>query len=183
MLRVDDKEINKIVKDEKEGYIIDDQVIDDTLCPKCMEKITADTEFCTCGFYVRAAKQSASFSFVFFVVILTAAIGVFLTKSTFIPHIGSEFAEKITDNKINSFASPVIQVQNNLNPYGLNKKIRDVYPQDYKNPNILIIVVKPEYWPSMKETEKKYVKKTISRLWKEAYKGKDPQVRFANSEH
>ncbi len=180
---MDDKQLNNIVEDEKVAYIVDDQVIDDTLCPKCMEKITSDTEFCECGFFVKAAKKSATFSFVFFIIILAIAAGLFLTKSAFIPNIGSEVAGKITDKKITSFASPIIQVQNDLKPFGLNKKIRDIYPQDYKHPNVLIIVIKPEYWPSMKKAEKKYIKKTITKLWKSAYKGEDPQVRFANSAH
>jgi predicted nucleic acid-binding Zn ribbon protein len=177
---LEEDKINKIVEDDDINYIHDQDVIDDTLCPKCMRKITDDKEFCECGFYIEAFRKSSKFAFVFFMIVVVAIAGVILIRTDLLSSLGMKAATKITKKEISFSASPVIQVQAHLKDAGLYASIRDIYQQDYKNPNILIVVIKPERWPTMNQKQKDYIYNTILDLWKEAYKGDDPQVRYAN---
>lgn len=182
MVVLKDKMNNKIVENEDIAYIADEKLIEDSLCPKCMQKISNDTEFCGCGFYVKAAKVSSVFSFVFFLIVSILVFGTLLYKSNFITNMEINVTKKIEEKGMSKTASPVVQVANVLSKSGLNYLIRDVYVQDYKHKNILVIVIKPEYWPTLKPKTKKHIHKKITELWKKAYTGEDPQVRYANPE-
>jgi hypothetical protein len=179
---VDDKKLNDIVTDEDIQYIKDDDVIDDTLCPKCLSSIDKDTEFCECGFFVKASKDAAVYSFVFFILVFVSVVGVVLLNTDFLPSLGIRAAGKITDKQMVSSASPVIMVQNKLQHAGMYSMISDIYQMDYKNPNTLIVVIKPERWPTLKQKQKEYVLNKITDLWTEAYKGENPSVKFANAD-
>ncbi|MEW5821084.1 MAG: hypothetical protein AB1782_12905 [Cyanobacteriota bacterium] len=176
---MNDKNVNKVMGDEEVTYIVDDKVIDDTLCPKCMERISSKTEFCTCGFYVKASKNSEAFSFVFFMIVIVAVVALFFTRTDLLPSIGNKAATKFTKKSMGTTASPIIMVEDHLKDSGLIEKIRDLYQQP-KDKNILMIVVKPEYWSTMKSEEKKYILSSVKSLWKTAYRGEDPQAEFAN---
>lgn len=178
---MEDKELNNILEDEDISYIQDEEVIDDSLCPKCMNKVSENAEFCSCGFYVQAAKRSSVFSFVFFVIIFVVITGLLLINTGILPSLGIKVGSKITKKQMGSSTSPVIRVKGQLKNWGLNEQIRDVYQKDYKNPNVLIVVIQPDHWPAMKEKRKDYILKTISNFWKEAYKGDNPEVIFGNS--
>jgi hypothetical protein len=162
------------------NYIIDDKVIDDSLCPKCFEKIDDDTEFCQCGFYVTAAKNAASYSFMFFLAVAMVSSSLIMSKTGFFGLLGVNVSSKVVNAEMSSVAAPSIQVENTMKTSGMFSMIRNIYPQDYKNKNILIVFVKPEYWPSMKPDDRSKLHNSIEVLWRKAYKGQDPQVRFAN---
>ena len=177
---MDNKDNKKITEDDDINYNFDEEVIEDFLCPKCSEKISEETEFCNCGFYVQAAKNAtkASMAFAFLAIILI--LSLFITQTDFLPSIGIKAANKINKKKMSSFTSPVIQVENDLKNTGLKEVIGNLYQKDINNKNVLIVVIKRDYWPTMKPEAKQYVLTTLENHWKEAYKGKDPQVRFAN---
>lgn len=177
---MDDKENINVTEEDDINYIFDDEVIDDSLCPKCMEKITDKTEFCHCGFYVQAAKNATKASIAFISLIIIIIISIFITQTNLLPSIGIKAAHKINKKKMSSFTSPVIQVENNLKNTGLKDIISNLYQKDINNKNILIVVIKQDYWPTMKPEAKQYVLLMLENYWKDAYKGKDPQVRFAN---
>lgn len=180
MIFVEENITKNILEDEEIRYIADEKLIDDSLCPKCLQKINNDTEFCQCGFYARAAKVSSNFSLVFFLLILVVVAGLILTKTSVLSSLEINMTNKIAEKGMSSTASPVIQVADKLAHSDINYLIRDIYYQDYKNTNKLIVVVKPEYWPAMKPQTKEYVLNTITNLWGKAYKGENPQVKFAN---
>ncbi|MGD9580649.1 MAG: zinc ribbon domain-containing protein [Vampirovibrionia bacterium] len=174
------KEINNSEIDSDLTYVIEDEVIDDTKCPKCNEKINDNIEFCNCGFYIQAANNSRKASILFLSIIIVVIVTLFLTQTNLLPSIGEKAAHKINEKKMSSFASPVMQVENKIKNTGLKNMIGNMYEKDIHNKNILIVVVKPEVWPTMKPEARKYVLKTLENFWKECYKGEDPQVKFAN---
>lgn len=177
---MDEKENINVTEEEEMDYIFDDEVIDDSLCPKCMEKVTDKTEFCHCGFYVQAAKNATKASIALISIVIIIIISIFITQTSLLPSIGIKAAHKINKKKMSSFTSPVIQVENKLKNTGLKDIISNLYQKDINNKNILIVVIKPDYWPTMKSEGKHYVLSTLENYWKDAYKGENPQVKFAN---
>lgn len=173
--------VNKVVEDDNITYIADEEIIDDSLCPKCMEKISDDVEFCSCGFYVKAAKRAGAFSLVFFIIVFLTVAGLVITHSNLLPSIGTKVADKFSEEKFVSSATPIIQIQDHLKDSGLMHKIRDMY-QEPKKRESLVVVIKPEYWSAMKASEKKYILSTIEGLWKNFNQDSKeaPSVRFAN---
>lgn len=177
---MENKDNQNIPEEEDINYIFEGEVIDDSLCPKCQEKISEKTEFCSCGFYIQAAKDATNASIAFATLAIIIIISIFFTQTNLLPSIGIKAAEKINKKKMSSFTSPVIQVENDLKNTGLTEIISNLYQKDINNKNVLIVVIKQDYWPTMKPEAKQYILSALENYWKEAYRGKDPQVKFAN---
>lgn len=173
----------KLPQNEDYSYDVDENLIEDSFCPKCSAAISDKTDFCDCGFYVKASSNATRYGFVLAILLFACIIGVFITKTDYISSIGTNAAKKFTQKKMFKMASPKIQVETQIKSSGLNEQISKIYPKNYKEPNILIVEIYPEVWPVLKPEKRQYIKKTISDMWAEAYKGdKEPVVVFANPE-
>lgn len=172
-----------IVNTEMSPIIFKDKVIEDLICPKCSQKIDEDTDFCSCGFYFKAHKISEVYSFLFTLLgLFLFGIGL-LFITGLLPTINSAISDKFNHQEIMSIASPRMYIETEIKKSDWADVIEDIYQQDYKNKNVLIVVIKPEIWPKLDAQKKTEIYNTINELWKKIYKEKNAVVKFGNPQN
>ena len=166
-------------------YFEKNKIIWDKTCPLCKKYIFNEKDFCECGFFLSAAKNSkywATFMAVWFIIGF-----VFLISIINLINLKNFAYTKINKNKINFHSlSPInIQIFTDLknSPYG--NYIENIYVKQKEN-NKLIVLIKPTSWGIMNTKDKNYLKALIQNKWKILYAQnypnltKKPVVDFAN---
>jgi len=167
-------------------YFEKDNIILDKTCPKCNKILIDEFEFCDCGYYLKAAKNSTLWSLIISVWLI---IGIFV----FITILNVENFSKLSLHKfkyhsesLNSLSHVNIQVITSLKDSYYKDCIQYIYTKP-KQDNELVILVKPMMWNIMSPSEKKNLLSQMDKNWKSLYKqyhpvsSKKPVVSFANN--
>lgn len=174
------------IKNIGENYYFErDNLIVDKFCPNCKKIILKEEDFCECGFFLKAAKNSAYWGVILSVF---TVLGVILLIISINLDNFQEFALNKLDSSKVSFSSitPVnIQVMARLERSKYRDYIQTVYVKP-KVENKLFILVKPNSWDSLNTESKEEILKEVKQVWIEVYKEnhanstQKPEVSFAN---
>lgn len=179
-----DKEEAIPEKDNDEGFneedVTEDTYLDDIICPQCGAEVSPDAEFCDCGFYFKAAKNSGDFVIVLTVIIVALGFLLFLFRFDSINSMVSGVTKNFAPKEIALTTSPIARIKDVLRQKPYYEKFLSVYQKDIKNENILIVVVKPDYWRQLKPEAKEKLISQVEDAWKDVYPGENPQAEFGN---
>lgn len=171
----------------KDIYIEKKGIIQDKRCKNCNKLILKEQDFCECGFFRKAEKDSIywsalllSLTFVFIVI-----IGIIIPYH----YVGHFFQQenKIQKNNINCLSPLNVQIISLLKKTPYYDYIQNVYTEQKKD-NVLLILIKPSFWELMSSEKKQNLIKLVQKYWNNVYKQKHPlskltpTVKYANPE-
>ena len=168
-------------------YFEKNNVILNKTCPLCKKHIFNEKDFCECGFFFKAAKNSrywGTFIIVWLIIIIFSLISI-----VNLINLKNLAFNKIKKDKIAIHSlSPVnIQIFTDLKNSSYGKYIQNIYVKPEEN-NKLIVLIKPTFWAIMTLKEKNSLKNLILNKWKTLYSqnypeiNKKPEVFFSNPE-
>lgn len=167
-------------------YFEKNSIIQDKTCPNCKKLIFEEKDFCDCGFFLKAQKNSIFWSAVlaiWLVVSLVVLVGLIkLTDNKYLTfnHLKSK------NLNFNSLSPLNIQVISSLKNSKYNSYIQNIYIMPQKN-NELRVLIKPSHWDILPDGDRKELLKDVLIKWQTIYKNnypnstKEPKVSFANS--
>jgi len=171
----------------KDIYLEKTGIVQDRICKNCKKLILTEKDFCECGFFLKAEKNSIFWNSVllplFFIGII-CLVGIINFEN-----IKSLTAEKVKEQKIsfNSLSPVNIQMITSIKGSPYDEYVQNIYIKQGQK-NRLIILVKPTYWDFLTSKEKKNLLNYIGNIWKTLYKKSypnsvlKPNVEFANPE-
>jgi len=187
-MKIKEKENKKItpVFFYDDVYFKKNNIIIDKTCPKCSKIIFKDRDFCSCGFFLKAHKNSVLYS-----IAVILGIFLFLVFSLFIINFKTNKYFKIAQSQMKNInfqevSPPHIQMLSKIKNSSYKDYVQSVYI-DPKKDYSLVIIIKPSLWKIMKEDEKNKLFNKISKEWEKLYRQKHPgsnlttETRFANS--
>lgn len=168
-------------------YFEKNKIILDKTCPICKRHLLEDKAFCSCGFFLKAAKTSRYWS-------ILVSIWLIIGFVVLIGLINLEKFKELTynkfkENKTNMCSiSPVnIQIITSLKNSSYGDYIQNIYLKTNEN-NKLLVLIKPGFWVIITPKEKKDLITLIENKWKilyqqkYSYSNKKPEVYFVNPE-
>ena len=132
-------------------YFEKNNVILDKTCPQCQKRLIYNKDFCTCGFFLKAAQNAQYWGtfILVWLVILTVLFVCLINLSNFSKSI--DFKKNKTGF---SSLSPVnIQIIITLKQSPYKDYIQQAYIKSGEN-NKLIVLIKPTFWSVMGKEKK-----------------------------
>jgi hypothetical protein len=167
-------------------YLEKNWIIQDRFCPKCNKPLIDNTDFCKCGFFLKANRNSFIWGGVLSIWFI---IGILLLISFLCfdkMKISKPYQIMIKKTDFNSLSPINIQVITSLKNSSYDDYIQNIYVKP-KEEHKLVILIKPSLWNTLTSKEKKDLLNQVSENWKILYKEKypdspqEPQVYFANN--
>lgn len=171
----------------KDLYLEKKGVIQDKTCKKCKKLLLKESDFCECGFFLKAEKNSVFWGSVIFSLVFIGLI--WLSAAINLKNIENLTVDNIKQQKLSfTSLSPVnIQIIASLKHSPYNEYIQNIYVKQ-GNKNKLQVLIKPTYWDLLTPGEKKDLLKLVKTNWTAIYKRTypnsvlKPEVEFANPE-
>jgi hypothetical protein len=166
-------------------YLEQNGIIIDKFCPNCKKILLEDKNFCNCGFFLKAEKNSVYWSSTLPVLLITVLLifSGLITLPKFKDYAKTKY--KKHSQSINALSPINIQVITSLKNSSYVDYIQNVYVKP-KQENKLVILIKPMSWNFLSKDEKKEILKNVKENWDVIYKENHPesklktQVSFAN---
>ena len=163
----------KVINSLENIFFERDGVIVDKFCPKCGRILFCEKDFCKCGYFIKAGKNSAAWT-----IFLTSAFSgliLFIALFMIIQVHTKKISEKLNLDKINfSSVSPMdVQVLTSLKNTPYRNYIQNIYVKP-RQENTIVVIIKPSVWDELKESEKDNMMNLISKNWDNIYHSKYP---------
>lgn len=167
------------------AYFEKDSVIVDKVCPKCKKLILEEKDFCKCGFFLKAAENSA-----FWTPIISTwlILGIIFLAGVIKLEGSRNFSFKKhpqPDISLDSISPINIQIISRLKNSPYVNCIQNMYVKP-ESENKLIILIKPHFWKNLTSDKKQEILNLVKKNWEIIYRenypksAKNPEVRFAN---
>ena len=172
----------------KDNYLLleKDKIIIDKTCPHCKKLLIEEKEFCDCGFFLKARKNSIIFGYIFSIWLI---VGFLLLISLFGFQKIKSYTVQAMHKKgtgINSLSPVNVQIISSLKNSSFDNYIQNIYVKPGEE-NKLMILIKPNLWNTLTKKEKQELIDQVYKNWVVVYRQKypdlkeKPEVLFANN--
>jgi hypothetical protein len=168
-------------------YIEKMGIIQDKKCRNCNKLILKEQDFCECGFFLKAEKDSVfwSLTFISFIFIYFIILFAIISYNNIKYITSTEIKTQKTN--LNSLSPINIQIITSLKNSQYYDYIQNIYIKQGTD-NVLLILIKPSFWDLLSKENKQKLLNLVIIHWKIIYKQKyplskrSPIVKFANPE-
>lgn len=168
-------------------YVEKSGIIQDKKCKNCNKLILKEKDFCDCGFFRKAEKDSIYWSIM--ITSLISACLVIITIALQYNNFDTAFnhGKKSTITDINSLSPLNIQMISCLQDSPYYEYIQNIYLEQGSE-NVLMVLIKPSFWETMSYEKKQNLLNRVNFYWNDIYKQHHPFsklapiVKYANPE-
>src|SRR3989339_186946 len=154
-------------------YLEKNKIILDKTCPFCKKVLVKESDFCDCGFFLKAAENSrlwGAILVIFFIIGL-----LFIVSIVNIDNARDYVTARMQENhmNVNSLTPIKIQVISSLKDSSYDGYIQSTYTKP-KEDHKLMVLIKPTLWYTLTKEEKNGLLGQLTSIWNKIYRQNYP---------